>query len=132
MAGYSGTPLERKLGIKPEMIVFVDKAPVGFALDATTTARLPRRIDATLTFHTRRQTLAARLPSLIERTARDGMIWICWPKQAALKADPELTSDLDGNVVRALGLDAGLVDVKVAAIDEVWSGLKFVRRVADR
>ena len=59
------------------------------------------------------------------------MVWVCWPKQAAQKAQG-IASDLDENLVRELGLDLGFVDVKVAAVDETWSGLKFVRRLADR
>ena len=71
--------------------------------------------------------LAARLPTLFERTVTDGMVWVCWPKKAS-----KLPTDLDENVVRDLGLELGFVDVKVAAIDETWSGLKFVRRLRDR
>lgn len=127
MAGYSSTPLERKLGIKPEHVVLLDNAPIDFDLDAPTTRRLPRRLDISLTFHTRAATLTKQLPQLIERTEQAGMIWVCWPKKAA-----KVATDLDENVVRQIGLDAGVVDVKVCAIDETWSGLKFVRRLADR
>lgn len=127
MAGYSGTPLERKLGVKPEHVVYLDGAPDGFDLDAPTTRRLPKALDLSLTFHTRRSTLERRLPQLVERTAQDGAVWICWPKKAA-----KVPTDLDENVVREIGLAAGVVDVKVCAIDETWSGLKFVRRLADR
>jgi len=127
MAGYSGTPLERKLGVKSAHVVFLDCAPEGFDLEAPTTRRLPRHLDISLTFHTSAATLTRRLPALIERTAQDGMIWVCWPKKAA-----KVDTDIDENVVREIGLAAGVVDVKVCAIDEVWSGLKFVRRLADR
>ncbi|MCW2847531.1 MAG: hypothetical protein JWR90_1505 [Marmoricola sp.] len=127
MAGYSGTPLERKLGVRPEHVVFLDGAPEDFDLEAPTTRRLPQRLEITLTFHTRAARLTERLPRLIERTEVAGMIWVCWPKKAA-----QVETDLDGNVVRAIGLAAGFVDVKVCAVDETWSGLKFVRRVADR
>jgi hypothetical protein len=85
----------------------------------------------TLTFHTRLGTLTKRLPTLFERTSTAGMVWVCWPKKAAQKA-LGLVSDLDEGVVRDLGLELGFVDVKVAAVDETWSGLKFVRRLADR
>ena len=133
MAGYSATPLERKLGIKPEHVVFLDGAPASFGLEAATTRRLPRHLDISLTFHTSRTRLARRMPQLIERTAPAGMIWVCWPKKSAVRngAAP-MTTDLDENDVRRVGLDAGFVDVKVCAIDDVWSGLKFVRRLADR
>ena len=127
MAGYSGTPLERKLGVKPEHVVFIDGAPEGFDLHAATTRRLPRRLDLSLTFHTNATKLIRRLPQLIERTEQAGMIWVCWPKKSA-----KVPTDLDENRVREIGLAAGVVDVKVCAIDETWSGLKFVRRLADR
>jgi hypothetical protein len=131
MAGYSGTPLEKKLGVKDSHVVFLDKPPAGFALEAPTITRLPQKADLTLTFHTTRRTLEVRLPTLVGHTTPAGMIWVCWPKQVAVKAG-RITSDLDENAVRELGLAAGVVDVKVCAIDEVWSGLKFVRRLADR
>jgi hypothetical protein len=131
MAGYSGTPLERKLGVKDGQVVFLDRAPAGFALEAATTTRLPKQTAITLTFQTERSALERRLPQLIEHTEQAGMIWVCWPKKAAVKAGL-IDTDLDENLVRQIGLAAGVVDVKVCAIDEVWSGLKFVRRLADR
>ena len=87
--------------------------------------------DVTLTFHTSYDTLAKRLPTLFERTSTAGMVWVCWPKKAAQKA-LGIVSDVDENTVRELGLELGFVDVKIAAIDDTWSGLKFVRRLADR
>ena len=131
MAGYSGTPLERKLGIKDGQVVFLDHAPDGFTLEAPTTARLPKQSAITLTFHTSGSQLERRLPQLIDHTEQAGLIWVCWPKKAAVKAGL-IDTDLDENIVRDIGLAAGVVDVKVCAIDEVWSGLKFVRRLADR
>jgi hypothetical protein len=134
-AGYSGTPLERKIGVRPGQAVFLDHAPDGFALDAATTTRLPRQVDIALTFHTRLRSLERRFPELVERTVAAGMIWVCWPKKSAqtqLLETQGVRCDLDENAVRALGLAEGMVDVKVAAIDEVWSGLKFVRRLTDR
>jgi hypothetical protein len=92
-------------------------------------------MDVTLTFHTSYAALAGRLPTLFERTSTAGMVWVCWPKKAAQKSarNPRgIASDLDDNVVRGLGLELGFVDVKVAAIDDTWSGLKFVRRLVDR
>ena len=127
MAGYSGTPLERKLGVKPDHVVLLDGAPDGFDLEADTTRRLPRRLDISLTFHTSAAGLTRRLPQLIERTEQAGMVWVCWPKKSA-----KVPTDLDENIVRDIGLAAGVVDVKVCAIDDTWSGLKFVRRLADR
>jgi hypothetical protein len=130
MAGYSGTPLEKKLGIKDGQVVFLDHPPDGFALQAPTTTRLPRQAAITLTFQTNLKALEKRLPTLIDHTEQAGMIWVCWPKKAARRLGYE--TDLDDSMVREIGLAAGVVDVKVCAIDEVWSGLKFVRRLADR
>ncbi len=134
-AGYSGTPLPRKLGIKDAHVVFLDRAPDGFDPGdlgaAHVVRRLPARMDVTLTFHTSRSSLERRLPELFARTVVDGMVWVCWPKKAAVKA-LGLSVDLDETFVRTHGLELGFVDVKIAAIDEVWSGLKFVRRLRDR
>ena len=134
MAGYSGTPLERKLGIRDGDVLFLDGAPADLALDpagARVVRRLPATADVTLTFHTTLAPLSARLPVLFDRTSTAGMVWVCWPKKAAQQARG-IQSDLDENVVRVLGLRLGFVDVKVAAIDDTWSGLKFVRRLVDR
>ena len=130
MAGYSGTPLEKKLGVKDGQVVFLDHPPAGFELAAAATTRLPKLATVTLTFQTERRALEQRLPVLIEHTEQAGMIWVCWPKKAARKLGYD--TDLDDGSVREIGLAAGVVDVKVCAIDEVWSGLKFVRRLADR
>jgi len=143
VAGYSGTPLVRKIGIKDDHVVLLDGAPAGLdlALDdhgvggAHVVRRLPSSVDVTLTFQTSYAALAKRLPTLFERTSTAGMVWVCWPKKAAQRTarNPAgLVSDLDENRVRDLGLELGFVDVKVAAVDETWSGLKFVRRLADR
>ena len=135
MAGYSGTPLPRKLGVRDEYVVFLDRVPASVDLGdlgaAHVVRRLPRLADLTVTFHTDMATLARRLPRLFDRTSPAGMVWVCWPKKSAQQA-LGLACDLDDNRVRELGLTLGFVDVKVAAIDEVWSGLKFVRRLRDR
>ena len=135
MAGYSGTPLVQKLGIKPGHTLFLDGAPADLDLGdldgVTVVRRLPRRADITLTFHTTLATLERRLGAVFDRTETAGMVWVCWPKKSAQKA-LGITSDLDENLVRALGLELGFVDVKVAAVDGTWSGLKFVRRLKDR
>ena len=128
--GYSGTPLPQKLGLKPGLVVYVDGGPEH--LDellggSTYTTRLPRRVDVTLLFSTSLTRLQKRLPLVVERTVRNGMVWVCWPKKAS-----KVPTDLDENVVREFGLAAGVVDVKVAAVDATWSGLKFVRRLKDR
>jgi hypothetical protein len=130
VAGYSGKPLVDKLGIKPGLTVYVDGGPPHTAdlLDgAPYTSRLPKQADITLLFTTELKRLEKRLPVVFERTVTNGMVWVCWPKKAA-KTD----TDLDDNVVRGAGLDLGVVDVKVAAVDETWSGMKFVRRLRDR
>jgi hypothetical protein len=131
MAGYSGKPLGEKLGVKPGLKLYVDRqtdaGPVDLDLGAPYATRLPKQVDLTLVFCTQRTRLDRRLPTLIERTPPNGMIWVCWPKKSSGRA-----TDLTENDVRAIGLAAGVVDVKVAAIDETWSGLKFVRRLKDR
>ena len=134
-AGYSGTPLPQKLGIKPDHVLFLDGQPVDLELGelpaGTVVRRLPRSMDVTLTWHTSLASLEKRLPALFERTTTAGMVWVCWPKRSAPK-EVRLQTDLDENLVRDLGLELGFVDVKVAAVDDTWSGLKFVRRLADR
>jgi len=130
MSGYSGRPLTAKLGLKPGLLVYVDSGPphTDELLDgAPYTTRLPKQADITLLFSTELSRLERRLPLVIERTVTDGMVWVCWPKKAS-----KVPTDLDENVVRALGLSSGVVDVKVAAVDEIWSALKFVRRLRDR
>ena len=130
MTGYSGRPLAEKLGVRPGLTVYVDGGPPHTAelLDgAPYTSRLPGQVDLTLLFATSRSRVEKRLPVVVDRTVTDGMVWVCWPKKAS-----KVPTDLDDGVVRELGLAAGLVDVKVAAVDETWSGLKFVRRLRDR
>jgi hypothetical protein len=134
-AGYSGTPLPKKLGVKDGYVVLLDRLPEGLDLGLPPTAHVVRRVraglDVTVTFHTQLTTLLDRLPLVFERTVTDGMVWVAWPKQAAAKR-LGLDTDLNENVVRDLGLELGWVDVKVAAISDVWWGLKFVRRLVDR
>ena len=131
-AGYSGTPLPKKLGIKPGHRVAFINAPAGFA---QTLGTLPDGVmvadagplDLAVFFATRADALAAAFRDLGPRLPPNGTLWMAWPKKAA-KVDTDVTED----VVRAVGLREGMVDVKVCAIDAVWSGLKFVYRVADR
>jgi hypothetical protein len=130
VSGYSGKPLTEKLGIRPGLMVYVDGGPPHTAEllgGAPYTTRLPRQADITLLFTTELSRLEKRLPVVVGRTVTDGMLWVCWPKKAS-----RVPTDLDENVVREVGLAAGVVDVKVAAVDETWSGLKFVRRLRDR
>lgn len=134
MAGYSGTPLSRKLGIEPGHEVAFPYAPDGFAdlLDplpggvrVKQVARGP--LDLIVSFCPDHRRLRRTFDRHRDALVVDGSLWIAWPKKAS-----GVATDLDGNGVRAHGLDRGLVDVKVCAIDATWSGLKFVRRVEDR
>jgi len=134
MAGYSGTPLPQKLGIKPGTRLGLFEAPTGFdaTLGAlpdgvTMTRSLQGALDVAVFFTTSRTALEKRFAALAKAIAPAGSLWISWPKKASGKK-----TDLDENVVRAVGLEKGLVDVKVCAVDETWSGLKFVVRVKDR
>jgi hypothetical protein len=126
-AGYSGTPLERKLGIKPGHRVLLLNAPAGFALDAPVVRRATGTADVILSFHTERAELERRLPVLRERMEQAAGLWIAWPKRAS-----KLPTDLDENVVRAIGLANRLVDNKVCAVDATWSALRLVIRLKDR
>jgi hypothetical protein len=131
--GYSGKPLATKLGIKPEHSVVLDNAPTGFVVEGlpdgvTPITRLGRsEYDVILAFCPDRARLAKRLPVLLPRTRSAGMIWVAWPKRSS-----GVPTDLDENGVRELALPLGVVDVKVCAIDATWSGLKLVRRLANR
>lgn len=132
-AGNSGTPLHRKLGIKPDSRVLVTAAPPEFVIDdvpkgaQTHTRAAGSSYDVVLAFCPDLRRLQRRFASLAPRLTTAGALWIAWPKKAS-----GVSTDLDENVVREVGLDAGLVDVKIIAIDETWSGLKFVRRLRDR
>jgi hypothetical protein len=127
-AGYSGTPLPKKLGIKPDSRVLLLNAPDGFELDGVPVVRRAQGLaDVILSFHTERVDLARRMPVLRERMRQDARLWIAWPKRAS-----KLPTDLTENIVRDLALENRLVDNKVAAIDEIWSGLQLVIRVKDR
>lgn len=131
--GYSGKPLAAKLGIKPEHVVLLDNAPDGFAIEGlpagTTVVRRAGRTsyDVVLAFCPDRSRLTKRLPVLLGKAVTAGMIWIAWPKRSS-----GVPTDLDENGIRELALPLGVVDVKVAAIDATWSGLKLVRRLSNR
>jgi len=133
-AGYSGTPLIRKLGMKPGHRVLVIDAPDDYwellgELPPDVEIRGQRtraRVDFVHIFADSQRGLR-RLRSLKRRIAPDGMIWVSWPKRSS-----GVATDLDGNVVRGAGLAVGLVDIKVCAVDDTWSGLKFVIPVEDR
>jgi hypothetical protein len=131
-AGYSGTPLPRKLGIKPGHTIALIGAPAGFA---GTLEPLPERVtvqaglggdvplDVIVFFVVQRAELAARLDRLRARMAPACGLWIAWPKQAS-----KVPTDMSDQVVREVALPTGLVDNKICAIDQVWSGLRLVIR----
>ncbi|MAU13597.1 MAG: DUF3052 domain-containing protein [Anaerolineaceae bacterium] len=133
-AGYSGTPLIKKLGIKPGNRVAFVHAPdhyldlLGPLPDGVEFLSLEaEQLDFVHAFYVEREQLAAEFAKLAAAIAKHGMVWISWPKKAS-----KVPTDITGNDVREVGLEAGLVDVKVAAVDAVWSGHKFVYRKSDR
>jgi hypothetical protein len=133
-AGYSSTPLVRKLGIKPDATLVLVDAPPGFDAvlgelppGVAVRRRLQGPADAIVSFHVDRDQLERRLPALRAALSDAGGLWIAWPKRSS-----GVATDLGDSAVRELGLAAGLVDNKVCAIDATWSGLRFVYRLADR
>lgn len=131
-AGYSGTPLVRKLGIKPGTRIQFFDPPDDFGETLGPQPDVLKHVsrgvlDFAIIFVRRRSDLEKRFPLVRDRLESNGMLWVGWPKKSA-----RTTTDLTENVVREIGLNAGLVDVKVCAIDDTWSGLKFVRRTRDR
>ena len=130
MAGYSGKPLVAKLGIKQGAKISFINAPRGYA---RTIGKLPRNarggapLDFIQFFTSEKRALEREFAKLARSLAPAGMLWISWPKKSS-----GVPTDLTEDVIRAVGLAHGLVDVKVAAVDDVWSGLKFVRRLKDR
>lgn len=132
-AGYSGTPLVKKLGIKPGQNAYVDGAPddyfdlVGETPEVDWKKRAAGSLDFVHLFVTKSKRLEQRLPLLKEKLAKTGMIWVSWPKKSSGVATEVAEGD-----IRSAGLECGLVDVKICAVDETWSGLKFVYRKIDR
>ena len=127
-AGYSATPLHRKLGIKQGHIVALLGEPAGWRIEDLPADVLVRRrarapLDATIAFFDSRTVLERRLPVLVRALRADGGLWIAWPRKAAGHV-----SDISEDALREIVLPIGLVDVKVAALDEHWSALKFVWR----
>jgi Protein of unknown function (DUF3052) len=133
MPGYSGTPLPKKLGIKVGFRAQLANAPADVraelreALAGCELVKQGQTLDFVMMFTKSRVELAKTFPPMSKLLAPAGMLWVSWPKKSS-----GVATDVDENVVRGIGLDAGLVDVKVCAVTEVWSGLKFVRRVKDR
>jgi hypothetical protein len=130
-AGYSGTPLPRKLGIKPGHRLALLGAPDGFELelpeDVSVRRRAGGKADVILTFHTARAELERRLPALRAMMEPAAGLWIAWPKRAS-----KVPTDITEDVLREIALPTGLVDNKVCAVDETWSGLRLVIRKQHR
>jgi hypothetical protein len=134
MAGYSGTPLVQKLGIKPGFRIFVASAPSDYRRlvgplpeRVTVLPRLSGTTDMVHVFATEAKALANKLAAYRDAVAPDGMIWVSWPKKTA-----KVSTDVTESVIRDMALPLGLVDIKVCAIDTTWSGLKFVIRRNNR
>lgn len=131
-AGYSGKPLSTKLGVTDTSRVLLAGSPQGFDVEGALPRVLVRRrgpgpFDVVLLFCPDRRTLLRRFGVVARDVGSTGAIWVCWPKRAS-----GVATDLTESGVREHGLSTGLVDVKIAAIDSTWSGLKFVRRIGDR
>jgi hypothetical protein len=134
MPGYSGTPLPKKLGIKDGFHTHFVNAPPDVLTElkvALAGCKIIRDgkapIDFAMVFTKSKTELTKEFKRIAKILAPAGMFWISWPKKSS-----GVATDLDENIVREIGLDAGLVDVKVCAVTDVWSGLKFVRRLKDR
>ena len=128
MAGYSGKSVVQKLGIKPGFRIFVDGAPSSYddvigplPADVTLASRLKAPLEMAHLFATEAAALRKKLPACRDAIAPDGMIWVSWPKKSS-----GVASNVSENVVRDTALSLGLVDIKVCAIDDIWSGLKLV------
>jgi hypothetical protein len=138
MPGYSGTPLPKKLGIKPGFHVHLMNAPAEVraelsealaecGIDNRKSSLDKSLLDFVMLFPHSRLELTREFSRMTKQLAPAGMFWVSWPKKSS-----GVATDVDENAVREIGLAAGLVDVKVCAVTAVWSGLKFVRRLQDR
>jgi len=135
MAGYSGTPLVKKLGFKEGFRIGMVNPPKGIQKElaplpdnvSINIGSLTKPLDLIILFADSQKTLKTKFPGLARKLVQSGMLWIAWPKKAS-----GIATDLSDNSVREIGLAAGLVDVKVCAINDIWSGLKFVYRLEDR
>jgi hypothetical protein len=134
MAGYAGTALAKKLGLKPAMALYTIDAPGEYRewlgelpAGLTLRTRAPQRVAAAHLFATRAAHLRARLRELREALEPAGFVWVSWPKKAA-----KVATDVTEDTIRAIALPMGFVDVKVCAVSDVWSGLKLVIRKSER
>jgi len=134
MAGYSGTPLAKKLGIKPGGTIFLFGAPKNYSklvaplpVGARTVPRLDGDTDMVHIFTDRKAELAKILRSALMQLKQDGAIWVSWPKKSS-----KVPTDITEDTIREVALPMRLVDIKVCAVDDVWSGLKLVVRKENR
>ena len=134
MAGYSETPLAKKLGIKEDFRIALVNAPKDFRRQlgvlpssVEIVMRLLKPLDVIVLFAAAEKRLSKDFQSLAKKLSTNGMIWIAWPKKSS-----GVTTDLSFERVQRIGLQSGLVDVKICAVDDTWSGLKFVYRLKDR
>ncbi|HVG32804.1 MAG TPA: hypothetical protein VM911_06985 [Pyrinomonadaceae bacterium] len=134
MAGYSGTPLAKKLGIKEGYRIALVNAPQNFADElgplpacVVIVKRLQPSLNLILFFAASQSELSKRFPELAKRLVPNGMLWVAWPKKSS-----GIATDLSFEVVQSIGLAEGMVDTKVCAVNDVWSGLRFVIRLNDR
>jgi hypothetical protein len=132
MAGYSGTPLPKKLGIKEQFRIALLDLPADVKVElksALASCHIAKDgpVDFAMIFVKTASALKKQFPRFSKQLAPAGMLWVSWPKKVS-----GVATDLNENEVRRIGLEAGLVDVKVCAVSEIWSGLKFVIRVKDR
>ncbi len=134
MAGYSGTSLIKKLGIKEGFRIALVDAPQGFRKELGTlpdkvkiTPSVMKTLDLIMLFVSSKVDLEKRFSPLAANLSPKGMFWVAWPKKSS-----GVATDLSFEIVQRVGLVAGLVDVKICAVNEIWSGLKFVYRLKDR
>ncbi len=134
MAGYSGTPLAKKLGIKEGSRLFLSGAPrnylelvAPFPKGARVVPKIDGETDIVHIFSTERARLTATLRDSLKRLRQDGTIWVSWPKKSS-----KVPTDVTEGTIREVALPMGLVDIKVCAVDDIWSGLKLVVRKENR
>jgi hypothetical protein len=134
MSGYSGTTLIKKLGVKSGQVMYVKNAPAEYfdwispLPESVEVQETPDgKLDFIHLFVKEKKTFQSDFVKSKKALTRDGMLWVSWPKKAS-----KVETDLDENIIREFGLAQGLVDVKVCAVSEIWSGLKFVFRLKDR
>jgi hypothetical protein len=133
MAGYSGTPLLKKLGIKPGYKIIIINEPAAYwdwlapLPEGTDSNAKNGEVDFIHLFVKEKNTFEKEFLKNKKNLKKEGMLWISWPKKSS-----KVASDLDETIIREFGLKNGLVDVKVCAVDETWSGLKFMFRLKDR